>query len=223
MGAKGLPLPCCSESDWWSRDNILGCPFICRSLSPQGPFTAVPDREMVCRTPPPPHTPPSPTRSGRPTERPGPAVRRPQGQASVSHAPGRVIPGPSPTPTPQLRGHPPTPPSGGAPPGGWGGAGLRGIRAGAHGCGRPLGGLAPPHPPTPTSDTDGSGQKRSVEGAGNWGSILGTPPFCLASDPPPLRGKYKRRGGPQYGQGAVSALGSGRACPATVIAFCPEG
>ena len=27
--------------------------------------------------------------------------------------------------------------------------------------------------------------------------------------------------GPQYGQAAVSALGSGRACPATVIAFCP--
>ena len=29
-------------------------------------------------------------------------------------------------------------------------------------------------------------------------------------------------GGAQYGQGAVSALGSGRACPATVIAFCPS-
>ena len=28
--------------------------------------------------------------------------------------------------------------------------------------------------------------------------------------------------GPQYGQVAVSALGSGRACPATVIAFCPS-
>ena len=27
---------------------------------------------------------------------------------------------------------------------------------------------------------------------------------------------------PQYGQVAVSALGSGRACPATVIAFCPS-
>ena len=27
--------------------------------------------------------------------------------------------------------------------------------------------------------------------------------------------------GPQYGQVAVSALGPGRACPATVIAFCP--
>ena len=29
-------------------------------------------------------------------------------------------------------------------------------------------------------------------------------------------------GGPQYGPVAVSALGSGRACPATVIAFCPS-
>ena len=28
--------------------------------------------------------------------------------------------------------------------------------------------------------------------------------------------------GPQYGPVAVSALGSGRACPATVIAFCPS-
>ena len=28
--------------------------------------------------------------------------------------------------------------------------------------------------------------------------------------------------GPQYGQVAMSALGSGRACPATVIAFCPS-
>ena len=28
--------------------------------------------------------------------------------------------------------------------------------------------------------------------------------------------------GPQYGQVAVSALGSGRACPATVIAFYPS-
>ena len=31
-----------------------------------------------------------------------------------------------------------------------------------------------------------------------------------------------REGGPQYGQVAVSALGSGRACPATVIDFCPS-
>ena len=31
-----------------------------------------------------------------------------------------------------------------------------------------------------------------------------------------------RVGGPQYGQVAVSAQGSGRACPATVIAFCPS-
>ena len=29
-------------------------------------------------------------------------------------------------------------------------------------------------------------------------------------------------GGPQYGQVAVSALGSGRVCPATVIAICPS-
>ena len=34
------------------------------------------------------------------------------------------------------------------------------------------------------------------------------------SDVPPL--------GPQYGQVSVSALGAGRACPATVIAFCPS-
>ena len=29
-------------------------------------------------------------------------------------------------------------------------------------------------------------------------------------------------GGAQYGRVAASALGSGRACPATVIAFCPS-
>ena len=32
----------------------------------------------------------------------------------------------------------------------------------------------------------------------------------------------RAEGGPQYGQGAVSALGSGRACPATVITLCPS-
>ena len=30
-------------------------------------------------------------------------------------------------------------------------------------------------------------------------------------------------GGPQHGRVAVSALGSGRACPTAVIAFCPLG
>ena len=37
-----------------------------------------------------------------------------------------------------------------------------------------------------------------------------------------VSGPTERCGRPQYGQVAVSALGSGRACPATVIAFCPS-
>ena len=40
--------------------------------------------------------------------------------------------------------------------------------------------------------------------------------------PPPLWPRTVRNEGPQCGQVAVSALGSGRACPATVIAFCPS-
>ena len=73
----------------------------------------------------------------------------------------------------------------------------------------------------------GRHRKRSPESALqsaglSWGMCAGAPAPAVLGIPALSWGPEGLQG-PRHGEGAVSALGSGRACPTAVIAFCPSG